>query len=97
MSTEAEKRQSLKIAANFLAHGFVIGFAILMLMLFVYMYGGNYGYKIHAKWFPMSYETYCALLFYIMASLKLMIFFFFGIPWLAIRIVLLQRMPSDAL
>jgi hypothetical protein len=96
MSTEAEKRQTLKLAANFLAHGFVIGFGILMCLIVLYIFGGIWAYSIHSKWFHLAYEDYCLIMFYLMASLKLMTFFFFGIPWLAIRIVLLKRMTSDA-
>ncbi len=86
-----DKRNTLKLVANFLAHCFVIGFAMLMLVVMLFMFEGAWTYSIHSKWFHLDYETYCLLMLALMAALKMMLFLFFGIPWLAIRIILIKR------
>ena len=88
---EDKTRLTLKTAANLLAHGFVIGFVVLLAMIALYMFGGIWAYGIHSKWFHLTYESYCFVMYSIMISLKLMIFFFFGIPWLAIRLTLINK------
>lgn len=88
---DEKTRGNFRIAANILAHCFVLGFIILMIMAFIYMFGGIWAYGIHSKWFHLTYENYCFVMYSAMALLKLLVIFFFGIPWLAIRLVLIKK------
>lgn len=45
-------------------------------------------YRIHTRWFPMSVERFDAIHYGGMGAFKLLVFAFFVVPYLALRIVL---------
>ncbi len=41
-------------------------------------------YRLHAKWFPMTRETFNVVFYAFLGAYKLMVLFFNLIPWLAL-------------
>ena len=90
MSINNQTRDHLELSANLLAHCFVLGFTVLMVWLAIYIVGGSSIFDIHSKWFNLTFERFGFIMYCGMATLKMILFFFFGIPWLAIRLILIE-------
>ena len=91
MSIKNQTRDHLELTASLLAHCFVLGFTVLLLWLAIYMVGGSSIYAVHTKWFNVTFERFGFIMYCGMASLKMVLFFVFGIPWLAIRLILIEN------
>ena len=53
-----------------------------------YMVGGDFAYDIHSRMFDISEHEFEMLNYYLMAGFKILVWMFFGIPFIATRIVL---------
>lgn len=81
----------LKLLAALLGRCFLIGFALLLFSQLLYMLAGPWAYEIHSKWFCLTYERFGFVMYCGLATFKLLLFFAFGIPWLAIHVLLCRR------
>jgi len=65
----------------------IINFGILMVWFAMFACAGNWIYRYHGKWFPMSREAFNAAHYSLMGLFKLAIFVFNLVPYVALRIV----------
>ncbi len=65
----------------------IINFGMLLLFSTVLMLAGDFIYRLHVTWFPMSREIFNIIVYSILAVYKIIIFAFNLIPWIALLII----------
>ncbi len=60
------------------------------LMIFAFIFitlSGDFVYRMHTRWFPMSRETFNVVLYSTLGAYKLILFIFCITPWIALEII----------
>ncbi|MCX5863092.1 MAG: DUF6868 family protein [Desulfomonile sp.] len=70
---------------------FLLSFLLLLFWFIFYLVGGDWGYKIHSKWFELSRHDYDLLNYFGMAFVKMCAILFFLFPYLSIRLLLRRK------
>jgi hypothetical protein len=65
----------------------LINIGMLLFWWLLFMFGRNFVYTMHSKWFKIPEESFDKIHYAGMAIYKLMIFVFNLVPYLAMRIV----------
>ncbi|MBN2296664.1 MAG: hypothetical protein JXM70_29820 [Pirellulales bacterium] len=65
----------------------IINVAFLAFSFLFCAFGGDFIYRMHGKWFPMSRETLTVVLYSYMGIYKIVIIVFNLVPYLALSIV----------
>ena len=74
----------------------IINMALLTLSFTVLATRGDWAYKMHSRWFPVSREQFNGTIYHLLTFYKLFIFIFNIVPYLALRIVMLTLKGSEA-
>ena len=80
--------------AGILIRCFFLSFALLLLWFVVYLLGGDWGFRIHSKWFGLNRHDYDLLYYYGMAFVKTCAILFFLFPYLSIKLLLRKNKMS---
>ena len=88
ISISDEHRTCLELTARILIRAFWLGFAALMLCFIVVLAGKNLAFKVHETLFGVTREQFILINYPAMGLLKLLVFGFFLLPYIAIRWVL---------
>ena len=88
MNTSTDLEYILNIVSKTLLWCFVIGYLTLLLWFGFFLLGGNFAYNIHSKMFDLTEHEFELMNYYGMAGLKIIVWVFFGIPFIATRLVL---------
>jgi hypothetical protein len=78
---------TLEIIRDALGWCIIINWILLAWWLLFFILAHDWMYRIHAKWFNLSVETFDAIHYGGMAIFKTAIFVFILVPYLALRIV----------
>ena len=65
----------------------IINMGLLLWWFLFMMFGGDFVYRLHGKWFPMPRERFNAIHYAGIMCFKLAVFVFNIVPYLALRIV----------
>jgi hypothetical protein len=88
MSTSTELEIVMKVLSKTLLWCFVIGFLSLLLWFGFFLLGGDFAYNIHSKMFDITEHEFELMNYCGMAGLKIIVWMFFGVPYIATRLVL---------
>lgn len=66
----------------------LINMALLLYWFLVVAFARDWVYRWHSKWFPLSRERFNEIHYQGMLILKVLLFFFNIVPYLALRLVL---------
>lgn len=78
---------TLETVRAMLAWCTVINMGLLLWWLLAFLFLRDWMFKVHSRWFPMPRETFNAIHYSGMVLLKIGLFFFNLVPYLALRIV----------
>ena len=98
MDQELNKKfnQTADRVAGILIRCFLIGAGILLAWFGWFLTVGEVGYQFHSKWIGFSKVHFDLINYCGMAVFKLMLFTFFLIPYISIRLVLRNALKKDA-
>lgn len=88
MSGSTNVNEHLEIAAQILIRCFFMGFIILGFWFLSFVFAGELVYKIQSSWVKISIEQFYFISYTGMLVVKMVSFFFFLFPYIAIRLVL---------
>ena len=88
MTGNEQLRSVVALISKFLLWCLLLGFALLLLWFLLFLLGGDFAYGIHGDMFDLTKHEFDVMNYHGMALLKMTIFVFFLIPWIATRIVL---------
>lgn len=88
MSMSDNTRAALDVTAKVLGRCFIIGTCVLIFWLVFLLAAGSWAFGIHSSYFQITRQHFDIIMYMAMAFFKLGIFALFGIPWIAIRLVL---------
>lgn len=91
MMTSTDIDNLLDVLAKVLIRCFILGMVALILAFVVYMIASRPIIGIHSSLFGLSEQSVILMYYYGMALVKLIVFMFFLIPYIAIRMVLAKR------
>lgn len=77
----------LAIIKSFLLWATLLNFAVLTFWFLMLAFAHNWVYRMHSKWFKMSEEQFSVVHYSGMLILKMAIFFFYLLPYIAICII----------
>lgn len=77
--------------AKVLIRSWWLGVGLIFLWFVVFLLTNEWGYNLHSRWFEITKQEYDLLNYYGMAFVKMIIFFFFLIPYLSIRMVFCSK------
>jgi hypothetical protein len=77
---------TLEVVRETLGWCTVINIVILWVWLLFFVFAHDWMYKLHGKWFKFSIETFDAIHYVGMATLKIGMLLFNLVPYLALRI-----------
>jgi hypothetical protein len=91
MKNESQCGDGIEIIAGVLLRCFMICVVFVSLWFFLYIFGGEAGYKAHAALFQISKHEYELMHYYGIGLMKIFNFTFFLIPYLAIKWALKRK------
>ena len=77
--------------AKVLIRSFWMGIAVLLWWFVAFLLAADWMYAVHSKWFEITKHDFHIMSYYGMALLKMVIFVFFLLPYLSIRLVLRKK------
>jgi hypothetical protein len=95
MSCSKELDQTLGTVASVLIRCFFLVFAFVLFWFLFFILTGEWGYRFHSRWFPLSFRDYVLLNYCGIAFMKICNIFLFLIPYLAIQWFLKSRRASE--
>lgn len=96
MSNSFNGAITLDYVAEILIRCFWYSIALLILSLLVFLVAGDAAFRIHSVMFGITKHEFALMYYYGMAFLKIIIFIFFLIPYVAIRVVLKKHRKDDS-
>ena len=91
MSDSTNVNDLLDALAKVLLRCFVLGILLLLISFGVFLLVDDWAHGFHAQWFDVSKHEFDLLYYYCMAYMKMCVFLFFLLPYIAIRLVLRKR------
>ncbi len=77
----------IQILTQFFMWCTILNFGFLMFSFLFLAFAGDFVYKTHSKWFPMSRDTFNVVLYSFVGLYKIAWFVFNLVPWLALKIM----------
>ncbi len=65
----------------------LLNVGLLLLSFLGFVVAGDFIYRMHSKWFPMSRETFNTVFYSFIGFYKILVFVFNLIPWIALLLV----------
>lgn len=91
MSTDGGTPITLEVLEKILFRSFFIGAALLLVVFLVVVSFQYFGYTVHHFFFDIEPEESTRLTLEWLGNFKLVLFAFFLVPWLAIRMTIKAR------
>ena len=88
MNTSTDIESVMIVVSKTLLWCFVLGFLSMLLWFGFFLLGGDFAYDIHSKMFDITEHEFEMMNYYGMAGLKIIVWMFFGVPYIATRLVL---------
>ena len=88
MNTSTDIESVMIVVSKTLLWCFVLGFLSMLLWFGFFLLGGDFAYDIHSKMFDITEHEFEMMNYFGMAGLKILVWMFFGIPFIATRLVL---------
>jgi uncharacterized protein DUF6868 len=85
----------LEVTAKILLRCFILNFALILIWFFFLLIGNGWGYEFHLKIFDITRHEFVLINYCGIAFAKLCNIFFFGFPYVAIRLVLRHRFKQQ--
>ena len=89
--TKDEQNNLLDAAAGICIRCFLHSVVLLLFWFVFYLAAGDWAYSIHSKWFELSHHHFELMNYYAMAFAKIIVFLFFLVPYLSIKLLLLKK------
>jgi hypothetical protein len=86
-----EQNLFLTKLADILLWCFLLSIILSIIWFVFFLIVGDWAYRMHSTWFQLSQHEFVMVNYYGLAFVKLMVFLFFLIPYLAIKIVLRKK------
>ena len=87
MNASTTLENVLAVISKTLLWCIIMGGALLLFWLVVFLAMGDFGYQVHGRMFDLSRDGFNMMNYCGMACFKLCVFLFFVIPFLAIQLV----------
>ncbi len=78
---------SIQMLTRFLMWCTLLNMGLLIVLFLVLAFAGDFVYKMHGRWFPLTRETFNAVIYSFLGGYKIIILAFNLIPWIALTIV----------
>lgn len=65
----------------------IINVAILLISFLFLSFSGNFVYKMHGSWFPMSREEFTTSIYRLLGIMKILVIIFNAVPYIALLIL----------
>lgn len=78
---------NLEILQSVLGWCVVMNMGLLFIWFLIVTVAGDFIYKFHSRWYPMSRETFSAIHYTGIAYSKMLVFVFNVVPYIALLIV----------
>ncbi len=88
MNASTNLENVLAVIARAFLWCFVLGFVFLMLAFAIYFVAGDWAYGIHSQLYDISEHEFSLIFYVALAWLKMTVFVFFLLPYLALRLTL---------
>jgi hypothetical protein len=96
MNVSGDLRNLFEVTARILVRCFVLNFALILLWFFFLLIGsGRWGYEFHSMLFDITQHEFVLINYCGIAFAKLCNIIFFGLPYIAIRLVLRQKVRQE--
>lgn len=95
MSGSTNVNELLETSAQILIRCFLMGFAVLWFWFLSMIFAADLVYQIQTAWFNISLEQFHLVSYTGMLAVKMVSFFFFLFPYIAIRLVLKKQDRSS--
>ena len=79
---------TIELLRDFFGWTALINYGFLLFWWFFFMFGKDFVYNLHTKWFPMTKEEFYRAHYILIAVYKLMIFIFALVPYIVCWILL---------
>ena len=83
--TNFDPKVMMEAKAKVMITCFLWGMVFLLVWLLVYLFLGDWAYSIHSKMFRMTHHEFDLMNYCGMMGMKLILFVFYLIPWIAIK------------
>ena len=65
----------------------IINGALLLLAFVMWVFAGDFVYRMHSKWFTLSKETFNVIFYSFLGAMKIFVLVFNFVPWIALLII----------
>jgi len=65
----------------------ILNMGLLLISFLLVAFAGNFIYRMHTKWFPMSRETFNTVIYSFIGLYKILVFAFNIVPWIALALI----------
>ncbi|MGB8225343.1 MAG: DUF6868 family protein [Sedimentisphaerales bacterium] len=65
----------------------IINLGLLFLSFAVWIFAGDFVYRMHSKWFTLSKEAFNVIFYSFLGAMKIFVLFFNLVPWIALLII----------
>ena len=77
----------MEIAAQVLIRCFAGGVILLLIWFMAFLFGTDWLYAVNTRWFSISREQFILVNYCGIAAVKLIVYVFFLIPYISVRLV----------
>lgn len=91
MIDPARPNEFLHPLAQVLIRSFIIGAVMLLVTLVFLLLVSNLAYSVHSSYFDITRQQFDIIMYCGLGLMKIMLFVFFLIPYIAIRLVLAKN------
>jgi len=65
----------------------ILNIGLLMLSFLMFVFAGDFVYRMHSKWFPMPRERFNSVIYSFIGFYKIIVIVFNVVPWIALTII----------
>ena len=77
----------IQILISFFMWCTILNIGLLMFSFLMLAVAGDFVYRMHGKWFPMSRERFNAVIYSFIGFYKIIVIVFNVVPWIALAII----------
>jgi hypothetical protein len=82
-----ESKMDIEMFQEFFLWGFILNMGMLILWFLLIIFAHDWAYRLHSKWYKLSVEDFDKIHYTLGAAFKVLIFAFFLVPYIALRII----------
>jgi hypothetical protein len=65
----------------------ILNGSLLLLSFAMWVFAGDFVYRMHSKWFTLSKETFNVLFYSFLGAMKIFVLVFNFVPWMVLLII----------